>query len=228
MQLSCRASLVRCAVHLYYLHGFASGPGSAKGVAFERYLAARGRAIARLDLRRPSLAHLRLSAMIDHVRATIEDPAILIGSSLGGLTAARVAERDPRVKALVLLAPAFGFAARWRERLGEAGMASWRDTGALRVHDHATGGDADVDYGFFLDAEVADSGGDPDVRVPTAIFHGVRDDVIPIERSRAFARARSNVRLTELDDGHELIASLPTILPAAVSLLGDTEARAGS
>ena len=214
-------------MHLYYLHGFASGPGSAKGVAFERYLAERGRAIARLDLRRPSLAHLRLSAMIDHVRATIEDPAILIGSSLGGLCAARTAERDPRVKALILLAPAFGFAARWRERLGDAGMASWRDTGALRVHDHATGTDADVDYDFFLDAERVDRG-DPDVRAPTAIFHGVRDDVIPIERSRAFARGRSNVRLTELDDGHELIASLPVILPAAVSLLDDMAARAGS
>ena len=37
----------------------------------------------------------------------------LIGSSLGGLTAARLAERDARVTKLVLLAPAFTPLAFW-------------------------------------------------------------------------------------------------------------------
>ncbi len=198
--------------HLY-LHGFASGPGSKKGLAFAAHFAARGIAIERLDLRVPSFPHLRLSVMIEAVRAAIGGPgerAILLGSSLGGLTAARVAERDPRVAALVLLAPAFQLAARWRETLGED-LEAWRRTGWREVHDHTTGGLARVDFGFLEDAEAVDAGF-PDVRVPTLILHGRHDDVVPIERSRDFAATRPHVRLIELPDGHELVASIPALL----------------
>jgi dipeptidyl aminopeptidase/acylaminoacyl peptidase len=44
------------------------------------------------------------------------------------------------------------------------------------------------------------------------ILHGVRDDVVPIETSRRFVADRPHVRLIELDDGHELLATLPEIL----------------
>jgi uncharacterized protein len=206
--------------HLY-LHGFASGPRSKKGLAFEAHFAARGIAIERLDLRVPSFPHLRLSAMIEAVRAAIGGPgerAILLGSSLGGLTAARVAERDPRVAALVLLAPAFGLAARWRETLGEE-LEAWRRTGWREVHDYTTGGTARVDFGFFEDAAAVDAGL-PDVSVPTLILHGRADDVVPIERSRDLARARPHVRLIELDDGHELVGSIPTLLAESERFLG--------
>src|SRR6185437_11507878 len=85
------------AMQVLYLHGFASGPTSRKAAAFSDHYGKRGIAVERLDLRVPSFEHLRLSAMIDHARAAIKGPAIVIGSSLGGLTAARVAERDDRV-----------------------------------------------------------------------------------------------------------------------------------
>ncbi|MBV9947209.1 MAG: alpha/beta fold hydrolase [Myxococcales bacterium] len=104
-----------------YLHGFASGPSSAKGTRLAEHYARRDVRLERLDLRRPSMEHLRLSAMIAHVRDAIgdaRDRAVVFGSSLGGLTAARVAEEDARVCALVLLAPAFRIAERWRARLG--------------------------------------------------------------------------------------------------------------
>jgi pimeloyl-ACP methyl ester carboxylesterase len=193
-----------------YLHGFASGPGSKKGVAFAAHFAARGLALERLDLRVPSFEHLRLSAMIETARAAIGAPgapgasAIVIGSSLGGLTAARLAERDPRVRALVLLAE------RWRETLGPE-LDDWRRTGWREVPDHTTGRPARVDYGFYEDAAALDTGF-PDVTVPTLVLHGTADDVVPIARSRAFAAARSNVRLVELADNHELVTSLPTLL----------------
>lgn len=198
--------------HLY-LHGFASGPNSKKGLAFAAHFAARGIAIERLDLRVPSLPHLRLSSMIEAAGAAIGGPdarAIVFGSSLGGLTAARLAERDPRVAALVLLAPAFQLVARWREALGDD-FEAWRRTGWREVHDHATGGRARIDFGFVEDAAAIDAGL-PDVRVPTLILHGVSDDVVPIERSRELAAGRPNVRLIELADGHELVASIPTLL----------------
>jgi len=205
-----------------YLHGFASGPSSKKGLAFAEHFAARGVAIERLDLRVPSFEHLRLSAMIDAARAAIGGPAdraVVLGSSLGGLTAARLAERDPRVRGLVLLAPAFQLVERWRASLGED-FEAWRRTGWREVRDYTTGGVARVDFGFVEDAAAIDVGF-PDVSVPTLILHGRADDVVPIERSRQFAAGRPNVHLVELPDGHELVASIPALLAESERYLAE-------
>jgi uncharacterized protein len=193
-----------------YLHGFASGPSSAKGLAFADHYGKRGIAIDRLDLRVPSIPHLRLSAMLDVVQQAIgdaHDRAVVIGSSLGGLVAARGAERDPRVTALVLLAPAFLLVERWRAL---PDWEDWRRTGWREIYDYQTGQPARIDFEAAEDAAAIDVGY-PDVRVPTLILHGVRDDTVPIETSRAFARGKRHVRLVELDDGHDLIASLPRL-----------------
>jgi uncharacterized protein len=193
-----------------YLHGFASGPHSAKAVAYAEHFAKQGVGLDRLDLQVPSLEHLRLSVMMDEVAKAIgdsKDRAVIIGSSLGGLTAARVAERDPRVTGLVLLAPAFQLIARWRQL---PGWDDWRRRGWREIHDYKTNRPARIDYEFATEAATIDVGY-PDVRVPTLILHGTRDDIVSIEHSRTFARDRGHVRLVELDDGHDLIASLPTM-----------------
>jgi len=207
-----------------YLHGFASSAGSRKGVAFAEHFARHGVAIERLDLRIPSFEHLRVSAMIDEVRRRIggdRDRAVLLGSSLGGLVASRVAEQDARVSSLVLLAPAFDLAPRWRARLGDAGMERWAASGWLEVDDLATRRASRVDYGFFQDLEAIDGPGGslPDIRVPTLVIHGRRDDVVDIGRSRDFARDRRHVTLHEVDDGHELTASLPFLLATSAAFL---------
>ena len=183
-----------------YLHGFASGPRSTKGVAFQK----RFPEIELLNLRVPSFEHLRLSAMIEEASAHVAERTVIIGSSLGGLTAACVAERDPRVVALVLLAPAFQLAARWREL---PGFDDWQRSGWREVTDYTTGAPARVDFGFWQDVDAIDRGY-PEVRVPTLIFHGKHDETVPIENSRRFGHGR----LVELDDNHELVASLPTLL----------------
>ena len=204
-------------MQVMYLPGFASGPGSRKAQAFAAHFAKQGVTVERLDLRKPSFEHLRLSAMIDHVRATIRGPAVLVGSSLGGLTAARVADRDPRVKALVLLAPAFRLVDRWREQLGQE-WDEWRRTGWREVHDYTTGGAAKVDFGFVEDA-IAVGAKPIELAGPTLILHGRADDTVPIEHSRQLAGTRPNVTLVELDDGHQLQASIPTVLAEAERFL---------
>ena len=200
-----------------YLHGFASGAGSAKGVAVARHFAARGVDVERLDLRRPSLERLRLSAILAEVRSAIggaADRAVLFGSSLGGLAAARLAEEDARVCALVLLAPGFRIAERFRIRMGEAAFARWRESGWLETLDYTTNQPARVDFGFIEDAAAIDARNDgwPDVRVPTLIVHGRQDETCDIALSRAWAATKRHVRLIEVDDGHELTQSLPVIL----------------
>jgi alpha-beta hydrolase superfamily lysophospholipase len=208
---------------ILYLHGFASGPQSKKGVEFDHYFTARGHEVQRLNLRVPSFEHLRLSAMIERVRAAIDGPVVLIGSSLGGLTAARVAERDDRVRACVLLAPAFQLVARWKQQLGAADWDAWQQRGTREVDDYTTGGKSSVDFGFVEDVEQIDVGY-PDVRVPTLVMHGLRDEVVPVVRARTFATGKPNVRLIALDDAHELVASLPRLLAETEAFLADLPA----
>lgn len=207
-----------------YLHGFASGPESSKGVALAEHYARQGIHLRRLNLRQPSLEHLRLSAMLRTVREAMggeRERAVLFGSSLGGLTACRVAEEDARVCALVLLAPALRAMEQMRRRVGEQGMRRWEETGWIETHDHAEKRLARVDFGFVQDIESIDGRGDgwPDVRVPTLIIHGRQDDTIDIAASRQWARGKRHVRLVEVDDGHELVASLGRIATEADAFL---------
>jgi hypothetical protein len=207
-----------------YLHGFASGPGSMKGRAMAAHFSRRGVAMECLDLRVPSFEQLRLSSIVEAVRRAIggeRERAVLMGSSLGGLAAARVAGDDPRVAALVLLAPAFRIMERWRERLGEPGWAAWRDGGFLEVDDDSNHTKARVDFGFAEDAARVDegSGGWPDVRVPTLVVHGVQDEVVDVGLSRAWARGKRHVKLVEVEDGHELARSIDRIREEADAFL---------
>lgn len=203
-----------------YLHGFASSPRSTKAQAFVRWGEERGVTIDALDLRAPSLEHLRLSAILDRVRSAIgPDPrarVVLVGSSLGGLTACRIAESDPRVCAVFAMAPAFRLAERWQKRLGDAAWNAWRERDALDIDDWSTGKKTTVDFGFVdelarLDVDF------PDVRVPVRIVHGTRDEIVDIGLSRTWAAGKPHVRLVEVDDGHELTASTDRILREAAS-----------
>jgi hypothetical protein len=207
-----------------YLHGFASGPNSTKGVKLAERFAARGVTMQRLNLRVPSLERLSFLAMMNGVRAALgdsRDRAVVFGSSLGGLTACRVAEDDARISALVLLAPAFRLAERWRQRLGEDGWRRWRETTRLDVQDYAENRSTRVHFDFVRELSILDGKGDgwPDVRVPTLIIHGTRDDTVDIQLSRDFASGKPWVHLVEVDDGHELTASLDRIDTEAESFL---------
>lgn len=207
---------------ILYAHGFASGPLSKKGVAVRDHLAARGLTVELLDLRVPSPSGLRLSAMIDVVLRAAGERTFVIGSSLGGLTCARAAERDPRIVAALLQAPALRFADRWRARMGELDWAKWRREGTFRYEDHSIpGGALDVEFAFMEDVSAVDGGGGdrpvredawPNVTVPTTVVHGVRDEVVDPWLSRTWSSTRPNVTLVEVDDDHQLLSSVPVIL----------------
>lgn len=210
-----------------YLHGFASSPGSTKARAFASWAEERGVALEVLDLRVPSFEGLLLSAMKERVIAAIDEAGgprarvVLIGSSLGGLTACRVAEADARVAAVFLMAPAFQLAPRWETRMGSEGWKRWKETGFLEVDDHATKQKARVHWGFVdelarIDREL---GPWPDVRVPARIVHGTRDDVVDVQLSREWSAGKRHVTLVEVDDGHELVASVPRVLAEADDFL---------
>jgi len=203
-------------IRLLYLHGFASSPESSKAVRFAAHAQQRfGLHVERLDLRVPSFEHLRLSAMIEHVIDRIGSPherVVVMGSSLGGLTAAHVAAADPRVIGTVLLAPAFRIAETWEKRLGADGFRAWEESGFLEVDDHANGKKALVDFGFMKELQTL-TATLPDVRVPTLVVHGSKDDVVPPFVSEELAHQRPFVRRIVMNDGHELKETMDAWLP---------------
>jgi uncharacterized protein len=207
-----------------YLHGFASSAASTKARAFVDWGKPRGIAIEALDLRAPSFERLLFSAILRRVHDAIDAAGgpharvVLIGSSLGGLTACRVAEQDPRVAAVFAMAPAFRLVDRWKTTLGDAEWEKWRAEGFREVDDHLTKAKANVHFGFVEELARLDVGF-PDVRVPVCIVHGTNDEVVDVERSREFARGKRHVRLVEVADGHELVASIPRILTEAERFL---------
>ena len=204
-------------MRLLYLHGLGSGPASKKGMAVDAHFSPRWD-VRRLDLRVPDRHHLRPEAMIDLVRGELGDGAVVAGSSLGGRVAAEVAARDPRVKRLVLLAPAFGLAQRWRRKAPQE-VARWEAAGRIPMIDHIADAESWVDVGFFHALEALDAPGPPDVRAPTLVLHGRADATVPIAGSREWVTGR-DARLVELEDGHELVDSLPRILAEMEGFLG--------
>src|SRR5262245_8888349 len=107
-------------VHVIYLHGFASGPGSKKAQYFARRFAELGVQVTIPDLACGDFEHLTLSGQLQVIESSAAGNAvILIGSSLGGYLAALYAARHPETERIVMLAPGFGFARRWPSRLGE-------------------------------------------------------------------------------------------------------------
>lgn len=205
---------------IVYLHGFASGPRSAKAQYLRILLETAGARVDVPDLAEDDFEHLTITrqlAVID--RATHGEPVNLIGSSLGGYLAALYAARHSEVRRLVLLAPAFGFAQRWPERLGPAAVASWRHSGTIDVYHYAESRNRKLGYQILADGERFEAY--PDFSQPALIFHGAHDDAVPVRYSEEFAAAHPNATLEVVDDGHDLHKSLEWIGSRTLSFLGD-------
>jgi uncharacterized protein len=189
---------------IVYLHGFASGPQSSKARYFRTLLQDNGASVAIPDLADGDFEHLTLTGQLSVIdRAVAGEPAALIGSSMGGYLAALYAARHSNVQRIVLLAPAFGFAQRWTERLGPAQVAAWRRTGTIDVFHYADNRDRKLGYQLLADAERFEAY--PGFTQPALIFHGAHDDVVPVRYSQEFAVNYPNATLEVLDAGHDML-----------------------
>jgi pimeloyl-ACP methyl ester carboxylesterase len=187
-----------------YLHGFASSPASRKAQFFAAKLRAEGCAVEIPALESEGFRNLTITGQLNVIeKAAAGEKAVrLIGSSMGGYLAALYASREARVDRVVMLAPAFGFAERWVDRLGEGKMRQWREEGFLEMFHYAGGQPEAVGYGLIEDGLRYPA--EPAVHQPAQIFHGVQDDVVPVAFSRQYVARHAHVQLTELDSGHEL------------------------
>jgi pimeloyl-ACP methyl ester carboxylesterase len=198
---------------VFYLHGFASSPQSTKVGYFRERLREHAIELQCPDLNEPDFATLTLTRMLDRVGAELTSdgrpPATLIGSSLGGTLAILAAQRFADcVDRVVLMAPAVMFAKPGHHLLPPEKIEEWRRRGSLPFYHYAYNGERELNVAFYEDSLQYDAF-NAAVRQPALIFQGVRDASVDYRTVEAFAKTRSNVTLSLLDDDHQLIASLP-------------------
>jgi pimeloyl-ACP methyl ester carboxylesterase len=198
----------------FYLHGFASSARSTKARYFGDRLRERGLALRCPDFNEPDFSTLTLTRMIDRLDKEMVmagEPATLIGSSLGGALAVLGASAfGPRVDRLVLLAPAVQFAREGHHLLPPDRIALWRSKGKLPFFHYAYDAERMLNFTFYEDS-LRYNPFDAPFSQPAIVFQGTRDASVDPAGVEAFARTRPNVRLTLLDDDHQLAASLPRI-----------------
>jgi pimeloyl-ACP methyl ester carboxylesterase len=197
-------------VRTIYLHGFASAPSSGKAEAFRRRFEERGHTLEVPDLNTPEFETMTISSHIGLLDRLLQDePANLIGSSLGGYLAAYYASVRPGIAKVVLLAPAFEFFDRWPRLLGEQAFAEWEATGWRDVFHYGENRTRRVHWDLVRDARQYPAA--PRFSQPCLVFHGTRDDTVPADLSVRWSAGQPNVRLRLLDSDHQLTDSVEAI-----------------
>ena len=198
-------------MHVVYLHGFGSGPKTAKGTAIGKRLAATVSSYAIPDLEAGDFRSLTMDRIFERTSAHIAalpadgEPVLVIGSSLGGFAAAQLAVlgRMPRTAGLLLIAPAFGFPERWSEILGEQGIVDWRATGERLFYHHAAERELPLSVGFLESCLALPSVPLPP-EIPVVIVHGRRDETVDWRWSRRYAEQEGHIEFHLIDGDHRL------------------------
>jgi len=206
-----------------YLHGFASSPGSTKARYFGERLAAHHVALTTPDFNEPDFTTLTMSRMLEQLEreiAGVGGRAMLMGSSLGAALAILGAARlGTAVSALVLFAPAVMFARPGHSLLPPERIDEWKRRGALPFFHYAYGEERLLGYEFYTDSLRHDCF---EVRFsqPTLIFQGLQDTIVDSRTVEQFAKQRTNVTLSLLEDDHQLLQSLPRMWSGVEDFLG--------
>jgi pimeloyl-ACP methyl ester carboxylesterase len=193
---------------LVYLHGFASGPKGNKAEHCRRWAETRGIPFHAPDLNLPDFEHLTLSAQVEAVEALLAglpEPAVVVGSSMGGLVGAAVAHRGTAMTRLILLAPAFGFA---RRRLAGRRWAGYRKRGTMPTFHHATGKWTTLGPDLLPDLPLWQDDDQWLLKVPVAILHGRQDEAVPLGESEAFVLRHPAAVLRVVEDDHGLLGEV--------------------
>ena len=211
--------------HTLYLHGFGSGPRSEKGQAVGERLRGKLASYAIPDLEAGDFFHLTMDGIFARAEAAARAlpadgaPLLVIGSSLGGYSAALMAARQrlPRLAGLVLIAPAFRFTDHWRERLGADGVAAWQARGSMDFYHH--GAERELPLGVaFHESCLALPGIPAEPGVPVAIIHGRHDETVDWHASLAYAESHPGVELHLVVGDHRLTDARHEDLIAACAL----------
>ncbi|HUJ78845.1 MAG TPA: alpha/beta fold hydrolase [Nitrospiria bacterium] len=182
-----------------YVHGFASDQSGEKVLYLRDRFTAAGCAFLAFDHRghgrsSGTIRELTVSRNLEDLDAVLQQHVggyarhVLVGSSMGGQTAAWYAARHPDViAAAVLIAPGFRFIERRMEELGPKGLERLRQSGQIVYKNQwveVTIGPALFDDAgqYPMDRLLAL------YRTPSLLLHGTEDDSVPFEDSVVFTK----------------------------------------
>lgn len=217
-----------------FLHGFRSNIEGRKASSLAAHAALCGRPWLAFDLRGHGSsggdhpAALKLSTLLTDLDAALARlkprPVMLVGSSLGGWLAVRVAQRHPeQVRALLLVAPAFNFIQQYFGTLPEAEQQHWARTGTHRFDDPYSGESYVLDHTVLTDAYRHDVFAERGTLLcPMIVVHGDRDEQVPLAQSRRFVdQVAPHAELIVVTGGdHRLALGIPQLLQAFDRLWG--------
>ena len=193
---------------LVYVHGFASHQRGEKALYFRDRFSERGYPFLTFDHR----GHGDSSGTMKELTVTrnLEDlgvllaahrgdykRCILIGSSMGGQTAAWVAAGHPgRITANLLIAPGLRFLENRKKDLGPKGLEELETQGEVTVRNEwvevAIGKEMLMDAAQYPVEKLLSN-----YKTPTLILHGIEDQTVPFEDSISFTQG-STARPHEL------------------------------
>ena len=203
------------------LHGFASSGGSTKA----RFLRERLAGYSQVEFHPfefsptpKDFEFMTVTGMIGRLRQYLLDHprerVTLIGSSMGALVGLHYAHRFGGVGRMLLLAPALIHPAA---SIGEGEFKVREYNNSFLTPHFAFKKDVPLRYGYFFDGLYYVK--PPPPPAPILIIHGLSDETVPIEHSRNYAGRHGQVKLIEVDSGHQLNDRLPTIWEKVQSFL---------
>ncbi|MFX0060983.1 MAG: YqiA/YcfP family alpha/beta fold hydrolase [Candidatus Hermodarchaeota archaeon] len=202
---------------IVYFYGFISSPLSTKAQYFKKQFKNQDIDLEILDLipNAESFTNMRPSRLIKKIHTFVMmrdyEDITLMGSSFGGFLAAWYAARHhERIKNLILMAPALKFSAERAVKILGTTLTEWKERGSVSIPHVRFSKEVPLSYSFVEDLI---NHPPPDFSVlaapiPTLIFHGKNDDVIPVKWSEDYASDRSNVSLNILESDHQLLDQL--------------------
>ncbi|MEL6820875.1 MAG: YqiA/YcfP family alpha/beta fold hydrolase [Calditrichota bacterium] len=205
-----------------YLHGFCSGSNSYKGSYLRKCFDRSGLRLDTPDLNGKDFSTLTLSGQLNQLEQILsetEGPIILMGSSMGALLAAIIAQKNQRIEKLILLAPAFRFASRYIDRLEPEVLSAWKDNGSISVFHYAYGEQRSLGYQIVEDArkyEEVDFGR----QIPALVLHGLEDESVPYSLSIDYMRQNNLTQLVLLNTNHQMTDSIEIIHKHIYHFLG--------
>ena len=189
-----------------YLHGLCSSPGSNKRRFLQEKLAPLGVEVHAPELNVPSFEGLTITAQVEAVGrflAALDPPGkvVFIGSSFGGLVSLLYSQANPdAVARLLLIAPTTRFLGHGLPVLVGTTMDGWKAAGHIEMLHYSDDRIHRLGYQLVEDAATYDYD-KLTVPHPVLIVHGDADEVVPFERSVAWAGRHPNARLLAIPGG---------------------------
>jgi len=216
-----------------YVHGFVSDQSGEKALFFRKQFNQAGMAYLAFDHRGHGKSSGTMREMtvtrnlddLDLISKTVRSDftkTVLIGSSMGGQTAAWYALQNPdRVTANLLIAPAFQFFQNRKAELGPEGLERIKKDGYYTFQNDwvevTNGSQLFYDASKYPTDALIES-----YRTPTLILHGTEDDSVPIKDSVVFTRltAAQPMELKQISGGdHRLTDHKEALLETMVAFL---------